>query len=224
MKNSMIVLALLAIAGIGSAFRNPGDTTELYPEVSKYFSSLKKKFNSITTKRERELNRLSQVIEKKKSKSMPCSVVFVSSDNSGSDQLAQVILHAAAVYYKISGVTFYSAGSSSSNLDGRIAAALGKFGFKATVGEKTEVKFSDANAIQLFSKKTDDSSLPKSEFYSVLVCAENTCTAPSNSEYTIKLPLKDLSQIKDEQEFQKEFEKIAVELSSVMYTLKQIGK
>ncbi len=39
-----------------------------------------------------------------------------------------------------------------------------------------------------------------------------------------KIPLKELSQIKDEQEFQKEFEKIAMELSHVMYTLKRIGK
>lgn len=222
MKKLIFLIVLLPLALGNFSTYVDGDGTVLYPEVSKYFSTLKKNFRSMTSDRESEMNKISQLIVKKKGKSKPSVIVLVTSNNSSSDQLAQVILQAAATYYKQDGIKFYSAGNSSGSLDERIIANLTKAGFKInSVSGKTEVKYSDQGTpISLFPKTTDDPSLPKSDFYTILLCP--ACSAPANSEYTASISIKDLSEVKDEQEFQQEFQKLASELTFAIHTLKEI--
>ena len=223
MKKSILFLAIFA-AIVLSGFRDLGSDTKLYPELEKFFASNKKKFNSISNERSAELAKISQLIAKKKSKGKSPSLVLVSKNNSGSDQLAQTILQAAIAYYGISDVKLYSAGSSASEVDGRIIERLTKTGFKANAsGSKTELKFNDMGSVTLFSKKIDDSSLPQSEFYSVVICTEGktACQASQNSEYVAEIKLPEISDIKDNAEFEKVFSQIAIEMAYVAYELKE---
>lgn len=220
MKNQ-IILALAVITIMVTGFCNIGNNdVKIYSELDKFFASSKKKFNSISTERTNELAKISQLIAKKKAKGKSANLILVSKNNSGSDQLAQAFLQAAIAYYNISNVKLFSAGQSASELDSRIIERLTKTGFKAS---GSELKFSDQEGITLFSKKLDDSSLPQSEFYSIVICAEGKtgCQASQSSEYIAEVELPEISDIKDNTEFEKAFSQIATEMAYVAYQLKE---
>ena len=132
MKKSIFLFAL-SVMITASGFRSGGSNdAQLYPGLDKFFSSAKKKFSSISREREAELQKVAQLIAKKRSKSKPANIVFVSRSNSGSDVVAQAFLQSALVFYGVRKVKSFSAGQSSSEMDSRVIDHLTKDGFKST--------------------------------------------------------------------------------------------
>lgn len=220
------IILSLAVVVILAGFRPVGtNNVKLFPELDNFFASSKKKFKSLSNERTAELAKISQLIARKKAKGKSATLVLISKNNSGTDQLAQAFLQAALAYYNISNVKLFSAGQSASELDSRILERLTKTGFKVNISDgKAELKFSDQDGVILFSKKVDDPSLPQSEFYSIVICTDGKigCQASQNSEYIAEVKLPEISDIKDNAEFEKTFSQIATEMAYVAYSLKEV--
>jgi protein-tyrosine-phosphatase len=225
MKKSTFLISL-AIFMIATGFRyNLGSDSKLYPELEKLFSSSKRKFVNISNERETKLIKITQLIARKKTKQKEANIVFVSKNNAGTNLVAQVLLQSALSFYDITKVKSFSAGLASSDIDGRVVEHLTKSGFKSSgTNSKIELKYNDTESVSIFSKKLDDSSLPQTDFYSVVICPEgkSACQASPGSEYIVELALPELTEIKDNAEFDKVYSQIVTEMAFVAFKLKEM--
>lgn len=191
MKKSIIALSAVVVALITLAsFKPVSAPSKLYPELETYFKSITKK--DFSTEHVQALENLKSNISFSTMDYSDYNVVFYCSENSFRSQASQILLQTLCYSRKFKKVKSFSAGLSSTEVSPGLITYLTKIGYRITKTEKNgksayEVRFSDdASPVILYSKKTDDPTLPKKDITAVIVCDIKTETDCANikTEFT----------------------------------------
>lgn len=191
MKKTIIVLSAVVVALLTlTSFKPVSAPPKLYPELEAYFKSIPKK--DFSTEHVQALENLKSNISFSTMDYSDYNVVFYCSENSFRSQASQILLQTLCYSRKFKKVKSFSAGLSSTEVSPGLITYLTKIGYRITKTEKNgksayEVRFSDdASPVILYSKTSDDPSLPKKDITSVIVCDIKTETdcAKIKTEFT----------------------------------------
>ncbi|MBW0160801.1 MAG: hypothetical protein HYI21_05615 [Sediminibacterium sp. Gen4] len=174
MKKSVIALSAVVAFITLISFRPVSAPPKLYPELETYFKSVTKM--DFSTEHVQALENLKSNISFSTMDYSDYNVVFYCSENSYRSQASQILLQTLCYSRKFKKVKSFSAGLSSTEVSPGLITYLTKIGYRITKTEKNgksayEVRFSDdASPVILYSKTTDDPSLPKKDITAVIVC------------------------------------------------------
>lgn len=168
-------------------------------KLKNYLEKLQNEFELINFERKQILTEISEYIKYKIRSNSPVNLVFICTHNSRRSHIAQIMASASALYYNISGVNTYSAGTEVTEFNPRAVKALKDIGI--SIIQRTDppnpiyrINFEVATLeFDAFSKNLNDVSLPKSNFLAIMVCdqANESCPIVFGSDKKIALPYED---------------------------------
>ncbi len=156
--------------------------------------------DEIPAERRKALDQIAAFVRAHRSAGSPAKLTFICTGNSRRSHLGQLWAAATARYYGIDGVETYSGGTEPSAINPRTIAALERAGFvvepPAQLGENPHyrVRFAaEAEAIESFSKRFDDSTNPHEDFVAIMTCSEadEGCPFVPGATLRISLPYDD---------------------------------
>jgi len=171
----------------------------MYPLLVTYCNQLTASFQSIPSERKAVLDKIVAFIAAKKNQDLPVNLVFICTHNARRSHFGQVWAKLAAVYYNVSNVATFSAGTEATEFHLHARNALLRAGFEITkLGPARNPIFSVAYddleiPMHCFSKTTEDASIPISNFLAVMTCsdAEQNCPYLPGAEARIATTYED---------------------------------
>lgn len=199
--------------------------TSAYLIDQKKIESLITAGERIPLNRKKSLQSIAHQVNKTISDTGLANLLFVCTHNSRRSQLAELWCRVAADYYRVEGLSAYSAGTEATSFNIRMVDALRRFGFVI------EPQSEGMNAIQqlfthdgrksgpvMFSKRYDHESIPSGHLMAIMVCsdAERDCPFIPGAQYRVALPFEDPKASDDtpmeEMIYDKKVEEIGCEL------------
>lgn len=176
MKKIILSVAVIFAGMLLTSFNSTAP--RLYPELETYFKSFDgKQFNKDHLE---SLENIKYSITSSNMDYDDWNLIFYCSENTFRSQASQVFAQTLCYSKKHRKVKVYSAGLNTGEISPQLIRYLQKIGYRITNIEKDgkaayEVKFSDqAASIVLFSKTTNDQSLPTKDISSIIVCDVTT--------------------------------------------------
>lgn len=160
--------------------------------------ALTQQFDRIPKERQAILAQLGYAIVDSLDKHKAVNLLFVCTHNSRRSHFGQVAGTLAAAYFEQRSIQSYSAGTEVTAMNMNAVKALVDFGFSASKSEGTDnplytFEMEGEPAVQCFSKRFDDASIPKENVIAVMTCtdAEQNCPFIPGAAYRIGLPYQD---------------------------------
>jgi arsenate reductase len=156
-------------------------------------------FEEIPDGRKQRLMELSGFIDGNVRDGRTIRLIFICTHNSRRSHMAQLWAAAAACYYGVDDVQFFSGGTEATAFDERAVKAMQGAGFEIRQTSKErnadfDVRFShDAPVVKVFSKKYDDPVNPAGDFAAVMTCshADKSCPLVAGASKRIAIPYGD---------------------------------
>jgi arsenate reductase len=162
----------------------------MYPKLKRYITELKSNFDSISSSRKGNLEKVANYIQSKKESGETAKLNFICTHNSRRSHLAQIWTQTAALYFGINNIETYSGGTEATAFNPRAVAAVERAGFQVynPGGENPKYKVSlsnDAEPMICFSKTFDDDFNPDKKFAAIMTCtdADENCPFVPGAEF-----------------------------------------
>ena len=175
MKKLLSLYSLLSFfAIIGTSFKPSSVAPKIYPELEAYFKSVETK--EFIKEHADGLATIKYYISSSHWDYEDWNLIFYGSENTFGSQASRVFAQTLCYAKNHRKIRAYSAGLTTGEINLKPIEYLTKIGYKITKTENDgkamyAVRFSDrANPILLFSKTTEDKSLPTKDGTSVRVC------------------------------------------------------
>ena len=150
-------------------------------KLSEYLNGL---HNDVSEDRKEVLRPLIEYISTRQLANETCSLNFICTHNARRSHMAQLWAAAAASHSNLAGMEFYSGGVEVTRFHQNAIDSMKRAGFEiSSDDEGTEnpvymYQVSDANMLELFSKRFDDDANPQSNFAAVMVCSDADLNCP----------------------------------------------
>ncbi|MFQ5731174.1 MAG: low molecular weight phosphatase family protein [Planctomycetaceae bacterium] len=201
-----------------------------------YVDRVVKQTHDVPTKRRKTLDAIAASIGKQLESHGKTAVLFVCTHNSRRSQFAQVWAHAAARYYGVKSVQFWSGGTEATAANIRTVKALRRAGF--TIEAKkiaanpiyTVTQPGGKRAFRMFSKVYWDKANPQSRFVAVMCCgdADRKCPVVKGAAARFSLHFVDPKVSdgtpKENETYDERCRQIAVEMFYLLSRIKRRGK
>jgi arsenate reductase len=186
---------------------------------------------SVSEERKEVLEPLIQYIKTKIDQNEQIKIHFICTHNSRRSQFAQIWAQAIAAYYNIE-ILAFSGGVEVTAFNENAVSAIKNAGFELS-SEGTEnpvysVKYAeDAAALQMFSKKFDDTANPEENFAAIMTCshADETCPFIPGAEKRIPVKYDDPKAFdgtpQQDEKYQERSDEIATEMLYVFSTVQK---
>lgn len=172
-------------------------TSEVYPELEHFISSLKP--SEIPVERQRELDSLIRFIRSRIQEKEHIGLCFICTHNSRRSQFAQAWAAALSYCFGIDNISCHSGGTEVTAVFPKVISALRNCGFRienTKEGENPVYNIFYAAKqppVKAFSKVYDDDSNPKKGFAAIMTCseAEKECPVVAGAAFRLSLPFED---------------------------------
>lgn len=167
--------------------------------IEKRCESLSKQFETIPSDRKANLERLAEVVQKKKDAHLPISLIFVCTHNSRRSVLGEIWGKVAATYFGIEDVNTYSGGTVATHIHTNTIKCLVVDGFNIHSPDSHaenpvyEIGFGQSLNNTTFSKTFDHASNPQKDFIAVMTCedAAENCPYVPGADHRVSLTYDD---------------------------------
>lgn len=171
----------------------------IFEELQQNIEKLVQEFNTISSDRKTELEKLSAYIQKKYSEQKVPQLIVICTHNSRRSHLGQLWLALAADHYKLPSLNSFSGGTEATHFHPNAVDAIKRIGFQVTMETQTKNPIynirwkTDQESYQAFSKKFDEDPNPKQDFAAIMVCSEadEGCPFVPGTDFRIALPFDD---------------------------------
>lgn len=195
MKPKLLSVVFAATVFATVSFAPEAAAPKLYPELEAYFKGINSK--SIEKQQESSLHELRENITYSDLDYTDWNCVFLCTENTFRSQASQVLLETLCYTKRHRNIKAYSAGITSGEINPKLISYLAKIGYR--IGKKKdvdktiyEIRYNDSSQpIILYSKNTEDRSLPKNGVTSIIVCnraIESACTNLQPIGVSVELP------------------------------------
>ena len=199
----------------------------LYPILHEYAKELYPEYKEIPEERRFRLEAVADFILQNKSYHRLSEIIFIGTNQSTRSQMAQAWAYAAAYYYGLDDVKFFSGGLKPERISENTIEALERAGFivyriKEGGQNYYQVKYSfKVNPILLYPKEVDDRNNPPSEFMAVMVCpnAAQNLSVVKGTYNRLELTYYDPSGYDGLEEEKEEYDKICHQIALEMFYL-----
>ena len=227
MKRRFLIFSILLIA-----FKLYSQPRPLYPILFDYCRELYPDYKTISEERRFRLEAIADYIKEQKEANETPEILFIGTNQSTRSIMAQAWAYAAAYYYGVDGVDFYSGGINEGPITLNTITALERAGFivyKVNEGGKIyyQVKYSyNIKPVVIFPKKIEDRTNPPSNFMAVIVCQNAAQNIPvvkgtyNRLELTFNDPLGFEKLDEEKEEYDKVCREIALEMFYLFSKLK----
>ncbi len=168
----VVIFLFISKSGMLSAQPRP-----LYPILHDYAKSLYRDYKTIPEERRFRLEAIADFILQSKNYNRIAEIIYVGTNQSTRSQMAQIWSYAAAHYYGVDNVKFYSGGLKPDVITENTVTALERAGFiiyNVKQGDRNfyQVKYSfNLKPIIIYPKEIDERNNPPAEFMAVVVCS-----------------------------------------------------
>jgi protein-tyrosine-phosphatase len=193
MKNKLKILSsILLIATLGFA------QYKINKKLDKYINSQLKNITQISVERQEILKEIAHYLIEEKLNSP--KLTFICTHNSRRSQMCQAWSFAAAKYFGVKNIEFFSGGTESTAFNTRAVDALKRVGLEISKtssieeNQKYTLKISSDDApLLMFSKKYSNKQNPQNGFCAVMVCSEadKSCPMVEGANKRVSLPYDD---------------------------------
>ena len=226
-----LIITCLALAFATKVYSQP---RPLYPILHEYCKELYPDYETISEDRRFRLEAVADYIKEKKEGGEVPEVLFVGTNQSTRSIMTQAWAYAAAYYYGVDGVEFYSGGLRDDPIPANTITALERAGFivyKVNEGGKSfyQIKYSyNLKPVVIYPKKIDDRLNPPANFMAVIVCQNAAQNLPvvkgtyNRLELTFNDPLGYEGLDESKEEYDKTCRQIALEMFYLFSKLKHM--
>jgi protein-tyrosine-phosphatase len=194
MKRSLVLLAAVLLS-----CRVACGETPLNPALQKYFAERVAEFDTISSERRNELDKIAAYVRMQIAAGKPARLTFICTHNSRRSHFAQVWAATAAAHFGVQPVETFSGGTEATAFNPRAVSALRRAGFeiaspKPGVNPHYHVRIgSESPALECFSKVYNADPNPAADFAAVMTCsqADEACPVVKGAAQRISLPFDD---------------------------------
>lgn len=171
----------------------------IFKELQQNIDQLVNQFDTISSERKQQLEKLSEYIQKKYNDKQVPKLIVICTHNSRRSHLGQMWLAVAVDYYNLPNLETFSGGTEATAFNPNAVAALQRIGFQITTSDSSENPIynvqwkADQDTYKAFSKRFEDSPNPTQEFAAIMVCSEadEGCPFVPGTDFRIALPFDD---------------------------------
>jgi hypothetical protein len=184
------------------AQHTPESRLKLHAPIRDHLDLLSTQYDMIGEKHYPGADQLVEWIAKNNRREEPLAVIIICTGNTRRSMLGAAMGNAAATYYGLTNIKFYSGGTDPVAFNPRTIATLKAIGFEieATGKEATPGPGKEKNPIyqmswgkgftaQEFSKVYSDDPNPKKGYAAILVCSEADAACPTVNGASIRIPV-----------------------------------
>ena len=210
-------------------FANAQSRGKFYPNLVRFLKETKAADQPLSLDRVERLNELALFVEERRLRNEPIKIVFTCDSNARTSLMAEIWANAAAYYFQVEDVEFYSGGLSPGQVSHKALKSMERAGFifyefESVLGTRYQVNYGyDAEPLEIYAKKYSAKGNPTRGYCAALTCASMIHLDPALKGVLVKiaLPYEDLAFIEGTEEVDQAYDQLNASMAREMFHFMQ---